>query len=487
MNRNAKPGVPPNGIESAPTHPAPCGPSFRLVRTGVGAAAAILLILLGATGCSESAPPAESAGPESTENRTAPDTQTAAEPETAASAPAPASTGEAAAAELADLVTICRVPDPANPSSAFEVFRSEPDDTGDYWVRYSCRESCDDWRACRVPAVMEDGGPAIMDGRDPGRQKSALAYVTGDMGGHLTLSADGDTTVFIHTGAGGTRYYAEVAADLERRSSARTAMVRWESGFVGEAVVAPFPAPVHWGWYSRSTPEGTTIPALNRRVASIIAWSHRELSEEHVFATMGCSMGTNATFMPVLWHGLDPIIDYQLFVGGPNMWDLNAHCGRRQYDRGYCDLDGVTECHTDADCKTLGAAARCVSPRPYREINALYDTFANHVHKTTACDIRGADENSEPWPAFNASSMRFADDGDWQIDHRVDFLVNVGIEQSDTVFGGDFYWALGDFPFVFNRIQPAENRQWHLYPNSEHCDAMTSGDSVSLIVERLGL
>jgi hypothetical protein len=51
-------------------------------------------------------------------------------------------------------------------------------------------------------------------------------------------------------------------------------------------------------------------------------WSHENLAGPAMFGTLGCSMGTNATFGPVLWHGMDPIVDYQLFVGGPNMWDL---------------------------------------------------------------------------------------------------------------------------------------------------------------------
>ena len=308
------------------------------------------------------------------------------------------------------------------------------------------------------------------------------------MGGQLVFSDDGNKTVVIHAGAGGTRFYVDAARVLEERSTARTVMVRWEKGFVTTTVQPPFPGPVHWGWYSRTAEEGTTIRALNSRVASIIAWTHEHLSADAAFGTWGCSMGTNATFGPVLWHGLDPIIDYQLFVGGPNMWDLNAQCGRRQYTEGYCDMDGVTACENNADCAALGNDARCRMPRPYAEIDKVFDIFANHVHATTACRIAVADATTQPHPAFDQSSMAYIESADWVVDHRVDFLVNVGAEQGEfPAFGGDEYWGLGDFPFIFNRIEPVENKQWHAYPNSHHCDGMKSGAGHDLIISRMGL
>lgn len=391
------------------------------------------------------------------------------------------------AAALASRVTFCRIPDPSVPSSAFEIFEAPPNERGDYWVRYTCREACSDWRDCTAPAHLQDGGEMIMHGRAPDRPKPALAFVVDDMGGHLVFSEDGDKTVFIHAGAGGTRHYAEVAEAVERHSDARTAMVRWDTGFVGDAVQPPFEEPVRWGWYSRTTPEGTTIPELNRRVAAIMAWTHEHLSGEAMFATMGCSMGTNATFMPVLWHGLDPVVDYQLFVGGPNMWDLNAQCGRRHYEEGHCDLDPTVECREDADCAALGSDAHCRMPRPYVEINEIFDTFANHVHATDACDIAAAGPQTEPYPPFDDSSMAYVEGGDWTVDHPVDFIVNVGGDLTETSGGGDRYWALGDFMYIFNRIEPAENRTWRAIPDSDHCDAMTSGNGVDLLLERMDL
>jgi hypothetical protein len=388
------------------------------------------------------------------------------------------SMGEAATSVLDRLpeVTFCETPNPEVPSSAFELFQSESEGASGYWVRYECKQTCKDWRHCLVPAYADDHGELIPDGRQPDMAKQALAFVVDGMGGHIAISNEGGKTVFIHTGAGGTRYYLRPADTLEKMSSARTVMMRWEKGYTSPIVQAPFTQPITWGWYSRTSAEPTNIKELNSRVASVMAWSHDKLSGAAMFGTLGCSMGTNATFGPVLWHGLDPIVDYQVFVGGPNMWDLNAQCGRRQYRQGFCDIDGTTPCSEDGDCRSVGERAQCFKPDRYTTIDLLFNQLPNHIHVTDACDIRASNPSTAPYPPFDESSMGFAGGADWTIDHKMDFLVNLDAAQGKTYdeLGGDEYWALGHFFYVFNRIQPAENRRWRSIPDSHHCDAMYS-------------
>jgi hypothetical protein len=266
-------------------------------------------------------------------------------------------------------------------------------------------------------------------------------------------------------------------------------MARWEKGYISQVFQPPFPGPLAWGWFSRSSEEATNLRELNKRVASIIAWTHDNLADETAFGTLGCSMGTNATFGPVLWHDLDPIIDYQLFVGGPNMWDMNAQCGRRNYDTGYCDLDAVTACSQDSDCASIGENARCLAPTNYTTIDKTFEAMPNHVHKTRACDIRNSDDATAPHPSFDTSSMGFTSPNDWEVDHTVDFIVNLGAPQGANFkegIGGDEYWSLGDFPFVFNAIKPAGNKHWHAFANTHHCDGMKK-EALDLIQERMGL
>jgi hypothetical protein len=386
-------------------------------------------------------------------------------------------------------IKLCRVPEPEIPSSAFTLYKSKSEKKSGYWVRYQCKQECTDWSQCLVPAYSNDGGALLSNGRNPDKPKQALAFVVDGMAGHLAIS-DGDyKTVFIHTGAGGTRYYARPAESLEQMSSAHTVMIRWEKGYTSPIVQSPFTSPITWGWYSRTSEQPTDIKELNARVASVIAWSHDNLSNNAMFGTLGCSMGTNATFGPVLWHGLDPIIDYQLFVGGPNMWDLNAQCGRRHYDKGYCDYDGVTSCRDNNECLSLDKNSKCVMPGKYTTIDKLFEQLPNHIHATDACDIRASDESTPAYPPFDQSSMAYARGADWEIDHKMDFLVNLGAKQGATRtegLGGDEYWALGHFPYVYNKIKPDANKTWRAYPDTHHCDGMFDS-SLDLIKQRMGL
>jgi hypothetical protein len=191
----------------------------------------------------------------------------------------------------------------------------------------------------------------------------------------------------------------------------------------------------------------------------------------------------------VLWHGLDPIIDYQLFVGGPNMWDLNAQCNSRQYEKGYCDYDGATSCRKDSDCLSLGQGSQCVMPSNYTTIDKLFEQLPNHIHVTEACDIRASDESTPAYPPFDESSMGFTGGADWEIDHKMDFLVNLGAPQGANFaegLGGDEYWGLGHFPYIYNKIKPDTNKTWTAYPDTHHCGAMFD-TSLEVIKERMGL
>ena len=389
------------------------------------------------------------------------------------------------AAELAELIEICRVPDPKVPSSAFVIDRSEPVQMDkdywlkDYWMRYRCKEVCADWRQCQTTSHNGYNGHVIYHGRQPDLPKQSVAFVVNGMGGHLIYTTEGnDKTLFAHGGGGGVGYSPGIEF-LERLGPVNTVFVSWEPGYAPRGVF------FRWGWYTRNSAEATRVPELNRRVAAAIAWAHENLAGPSTFGTMGCSMGAQATFGAVLWHGLDDIIDYQALAGGPPLYDINAGCGRRGYEQGYCDLDAGVACTEDADCKAVSDHSLCRVPEPIPNHRA-YESVVNHVHATTACRI--AEGGDEPYAPFDESGMMSADDGDWDIDHSIDLFVDIGAAHvSGLSEGGDEHWSLGHFMYTYNRMnmQPGSDKRWHASEHSGHCESIGDKATMDIIMERM--
>ena len=367
---------------------------------------------------------------------------------------------------LAAELEICQPQDPQRPESAFEVERRPVGADGDYWVSYRCKETCVDWRSCQVPGHWR--GRPLLEGGEP---KPELAFAVGGAAGHLAFTTRqiGAKTVLLHTGVGGTSYMQSLARQLEAAANTRTIMVRWQPGFRS------------WGWFTRSGPEPTRVPALTRRVASVIAWAHEHLAGSGDFGTVGCSMGTQATLGAVVYYDVDAVVDYQLMVGGPGLWDINAGCGRRRYASGFCDLDPAQTCRVDADCASLSPRSRCIRPGPI-PLAWLYESVVNHVHATQACDVANAGAAAGIYPPFDESGFAFAA-ADWDVDHPIDFQLDLWGPD------GDAAWALGDAMHVFNRLRSAagHRKRWLTTPDSNHCAAIGNGRAFAIVSEAMNL
>ena len=346
-------------------------------------------------------------------------------------------------------------------SSPFNASQSTADANGDYWVSYSCKTNCADWRQCRSTASAGGGGA-----------KDGLAFVVDGMGGHFSFTTEqtGAKTVLLHTGVGGTNFMHPLSRQIESASDAKVVMVRWEGGFS------------NWGWFTRTSAAATRVPNVTRRIASVLAWVHENLAGAEEFGTVGCSMGTQATLGAVYWHsGVDSIVDYQLMVGGPGLWDINAGCGRRQHTSGFCDLDASRTCSADADCASLSARSRCTMPGPI-PLASLYESVVNHVHATQACDVSAADSTTPIHADFDESGFGYTT-GDWDFDHPIDFQMDLW--GSD----GDHRWAMGDAMHVFNSITSASGhpKRWNTTPDSNHCAAIGDGRALELVVAGMAL
>ena len=192
-------------------------------------------------------------------------------------------------------------------------------------------------------------------------------------------------------------------------------------------------------------------------------------------------MGTQATLGAVYYHDVDAVVDYQLMVGGPGLWDINSGCGRRAYATGYCDVDAARACGSDADCADLSTRSRCSKPGPI-PLAWLYEQVVNHVHATQACDVSAANDSTPPLAAFDESGFAFVA-GDWDFDHPIDFQMDLWGRD------GDHRWAMADAMRVFNSIASAagHEKRWHTTPNSNHCAAIGNGRALQLLVAGMGL
>ena len=366
--------------------------------------------------------------------------------------------------QLASELQICETPNPQQPSSAFNIAQSTVVN-GDYSVAYSCKNTCANWADCQVAAYS--GGSPLLEGSEA---KQSVAFVVDGMGGHLayTTRQGGDQTVLLHTGTGGTGYMTSLSRQIENASNAKVVMVRWQSGFS------------NWGWFTRTSAPATRVPNVTRRIASLIAWIHENLAGSAGFGTVGCSMGTQATLGAVYYHSsVDSVVDYQLMVGGPGLWDINSGCGRRTYATGYCDLDATVSCSADADCASLSTRSRCSKPGPI-PLAWLYEQVVNHVHATRACNVSGSATGTIA--AFDESGFAFVA-GDWDFDHPIDFQMDLW--GSD----GDHAWAMADAMRVFNSITSAAGhpKRWNTTADSNHCAAIGNGRALQLLVDGMGL
>ena len=378
-------------------------------------------------------------------------------------------------ASLLPALTVCEIPDPKDPASAFEIERGPAQDLASQWVAHACERPCERWQDCAAEAFDRQGA-TIFSGRGeiPKRQ---LAFVVDGMGGHLAFTSDGDKTVLFQHGGGGAMFPRRPANRLEQATTARTVMLRWAPGYRN------FFFPL--GWFTRNSPEPTDVRQQSRRIAAVLEWVHDHLSQGQAFGTVADSMGSVATFGAVLWHGLDPIIDYQLLVGGPPMWDVNAGCGLVRYEQGYCGLDGTTPCRRNEECRSAGKG-ECRKPAPLPTNSVIWEGIINYLYVSDACRKLPDGAADAPHPPFDSSSFRTTG-VDWQVDHPVDFMIDVGAAPTARTRGGDEYWALGQFTFVYNQIDEATPTTWLVSQGTHHSQSMQSVEAVAAIKKGLGL
>jgi hypothetical protein len=243
------------------------------------------------------------------------------------------------------------------------------------------------------------------DARSGARKRGVLLVVDG-AAAQLAYTTEGTRGVLSHTGTSGTSPADDISRELELASEAvRTFWVRWAHGKEVDMVDGQGQTRGQaMGWWTRRGPEAASLVEVTRRPGAVMAFVSEAFGLE-AFGTTGCSMGTVATFSPVLWHGLADRVDYQLLVGGPAVWDVDVGCRLATYEgSGWCADDGAS-CDAAGDC---GDAA-CLRPEGMGDpIQPLYNTYFNHLHVSTNCGADGALPGT-----FESSSMARAVGARW--------------------------------------------------------------------------
>ncbi len=285
---------------------------------------------------------------------------------------------------------------------------------GNEWIRYSCKEECADWKECTY----------LSDETDVRNRKlQTLAFVSDGMAGEIRFnqpSNDYNAALLMHQAAGGTIFMDTMAPAIRalRYELEKEDVLVIDTRWRGETVLS-----LIIGWGMRSSPdEGATLYGKTERPAQLIKWIHDNIVPPQVkFGTIGCSAGSMATFSSVYWHGLDPIVDYQLLGGGPPLaWDVGATCrgvADEEQPTGVCEENPAKDCSSDKDCER-----RCATPQKSKAsfANSFVSLLPDYIHNINLTCFRNLKH-----PVFDKSSYRFVG-GDWEQDSPTDFLVDVG-------------------------------------------------------------
>jgi hypothetical protein len=313
-----------------------------------------------------------------------------------------------------------------------------------------CASRCTDWRQCtrettaRGVAQLELDYVVDEDGQGRG------------FGGTLRFTRTGSRrrVVMFHKGGSGTDWVEDF---LPGRVEA-----------AGGIAVQPKWVQAGTGWFARPA-SGSRLErslfGVSQRVAAVMRWVGANVAQGERFATVGCSGGSIATYYPRHWHGLDPLLSYQLLAGGPVMSKIEWACRGSAPTFGRCTLAPERACQRAQDC-AAGGGGTC-SPWEWGPgvIMSAVRVSMDHLH---AVETNGARDCllKRPQPAFAVSDF---DDPrrpvDSQNEHPIDFMMNVGgSAQSD-----DDLAVLASGAAVFSGLLGP--RTWSVEAGT-HCDAL---------------
>lgn len=334
------------------------------------------------------------------------------------------------------------------PSAPAHVELSEQGPDTTYFQR--CTARCADWRTCTRESVVR--GVAQLE----------LDYVVDEdgqgsgFGGTLRFTKTGSTqrVVMFHKGGSGTEWVEDFLPGKVEAAGGIAVQPKWVQAGTG--------------WFARPRTGSRlerSLFGVSQRVAAVMRWISANVARGERFATVGCSGGSIATYYPRHWHGLDPLLKYQLLSGGPVMSKIEWACRGSAPTFGHCTLAPSRTCQRDPDCATVSGGTCSAWEWGSGVVMAAVRLSMDHLHAVETGGSRDCFQK-RPQPAFAISDF---DDPrrpfDTMNEHPIDFMMNVGGSmQSDNDLN-----VLASGAAVYSRLQGP--RTWAVEPGT-HCDSM---------------
>lgn len=329
---------------------------------------------------------------------------------------------------------------------------------------HACAARCADWRQCTRETTVR------------GVSQLELEFVVDEdgqgngFGGTLRFTKTGarNRIVMFHKGGSGTEWVDDFLPGKVEQAGGVALQPKW---------IQQGP-----GWFSRphmGSRLERNLFGVSQRPAAVMKWAALELAEGPL-STMGCSGGSIATYHPRHWHGLDPILRYQLLMGGPVMSKIEAGCRGGASFVGRCTLTPALECQTNATCGATGGTCS-----PYEWSGGLVMTAVrgtiDHLH---ANEVAGSNDcvRRRAQPAFGASDFDSpAHAFDVANEHPIDFVMNAGGMTSSD----DGLNVLASGAAVAASLQGP--MRWNVTLSGAHCDALTAESTWQLLRVGSGL
>lgn len=159
-----------------------------------------------------------------------------------------------------------------------------------------------------------------------------VAFIVDGAAATLRFNDVDQDILFALDGGGATKYAGEIPdnammsnwvplvnhlRDASHSKYMKVVEIRFEAGL-----------PAAQGWFARKSSVPSNLQIVSSRIASIIKWIAANLQGKgKKLATAGCSGGAVGTGAAQIWHGLNQLLDYQLFVGGPWLYSVPRGCG----------------------------------------------------------------------------------------------------------------------------------------------------------------